>query len=172
VLLEGHDAFRMYATEQDGAPGREDGASGPISISRRSSGTISWSSASTFSATSIPTFHGIARTIESGHRSIVRAMLRSRGPQARRVWPLPRASRTHSPSEHEAIVLALADMVAAALEHERLWNEEHRPRRRVRRAWSPVADAREDRWIIPARSFMQTLGRSPRRPSPTTSSFN
>jgi len=32
--------------------------------------------------------------------------------------------------QHEAIVLALADMVAAALEHERLWNEEHRRRRR------------------------------------------
>jgi len=26
VLLEGHDGFRMHATEQDGEPGREDGA--------------------------------------------------------------------------------------------------------------------------------------------------
>src|SRR5262245_52752474 len=32
--------------------------------------------------------------------------------------------------EHESIVLALADLVATALEHERMWTEEHRRRER------------------------------------------
>jgi hypothetical protein len=33
--------------------------------------------------------------------------------------------------EHERIVLALADLVAAALENERLWTEERRRHERV-----------------------------------------
>jgi len=129
VLLEGHDGFRMHATEQDGEPGREDGALITISdLSPRFWHDFTVERLDVLRDLD-PAFHWDRETIESGHRSIVRAMLRVGG---RKLGVLAFASRQPGAftEQHEAIVLALADMVAAALEHERLWNEEHRRRRR------------------------------------------
>jgi transcriptional regulator with GAF, ATPase, and Fis domain len=129
VLFEGDDALRMHATEQDGAPGWEDGTLVPIS-------DLSPQFWHEFVVERIdvcrqldPSFRWDRETIESGHRSIIRAMLRSGG---RNFGVLGFASRQPDAftEEHESLVLALADLVAAALEHERLWTEEHRRRQR------------------------------------------
>src|SRR5258706_9491615 len=124
VLFEGHD-FRMHATDQDGVPGREDGMLIPH-------GDLSPQFWHEFVVERIdvlrqldPTFRWDRETIDSGQRSIIRAMLRVGD---RKLGVLAFASRQPDAftAEHESIVLALADMVAAALEHERLWTEEHR----------------------------------------------
>jgi len=130
VLIEGGDAFRMYATELDGAPGQEDGRLVPMS-------DLSPQFWHEFVVERIdvrhqldPSFPWDRETIESGQRSIVRAMLRMGD---RTIGVLHFASRQPDAFtvEHERIVLALADLVAAALEHERLWTEERRRHERV-----------------------------------------
>jgi len=129
VLLEGDDAFRMYATEQDGAPGREDGTLVLIA-------DLSPQFWHEFVVERIdvrrqldPSYRWDRETIESGHRSIVRAMLRIGD---RKLGVLGFASRQPNAftEEHESIVLALAGLVAAALEHQRMWTEERRRRER------------------------------------------
>jgi transcriptional regulator with GAF, ATPase, and Fis domain len=129
VLFECDDAMRMYATEQDGAPGWEDGTLVPVTdLSPRL-----WHD---FVVERIdvrrqldPSFRWDRETIESGHRSLIRAMLRSGG---RNFGVLGFASRRPDAftAEHESLVVALADLLAAALEHERLFSEEHRRRER------------------------------------------
>jgi transcriptional regulator with GAF, ATPase, and Fis domain len=128
ILIQG-DSYRMYATEQDGAPGPECGLLIPQA-------DLSPQFRHDFEVERLdvpgrldPSFYWDRETIESGQRSIVRAMLRIGG---RRLGVLAFASRQPEAftEEHERIVLALADMVAAALEHERLWSEEHRRRQR------------------------------------------
>jgi len=128
VLLEG-DNMRVYATEQDGAPGREDG----ILVPTADLSPWFWHE---FVVERIdvrrqldPSFRWDRETIESGHRSIIRAQLRIRD---RSLGTLGFASRQPDvfTQEHESIVLALADLVAGALEHERMWNEERRRRER------------------------------------------
>ena len=129
VLLEEDEGLRVYASEQDGAPGWEDGHLVP----RQEISQQFWHD---FVVERVdvrreldPAFAWDRETIESGHRSIVRAMLRSGD---RRLGVLGFASRQPEAftAEHEVVVLALADLVSAALEHERMWNEEHRRRRR------------------------------------------
>ena len=129
VLFEGDDALRMHATEQDGAPGWEDGILVPIA-------DLSPQFWHEFLVERIdvcrqldPSFRWDHETIKSGHRSIIRAMLRSGG---RNFGVLGFASRQPDAftAEHESLVLGLADLVAAALEHERLFTEEHRRRER------------------------------------------
>jgi len=129
ATFEGHDGFRMHAAEQDGAPARE----GAILITRPDLSPRFWRD---FEVERLdvprdldPAYRWERETIESGHRSIIRAMLRVGD---RKLGVLAFASRQPDifTEEHESIVLALADLVAAALEHERLWNEEHRRRRR------------------------------------------
>jgi transcriptional regulator with GAF, ATPase, and Fis domain len=128
VTIEG-DQFRMYATEQDGAPGWEDELRIPIS-------DLSPQFWHEFTVERIdvprqldPAFRWDRETIESGHRSIIRAMLRIGG---RNLGVLAFASRRADAftEDHEDIVAALAGLVAAALEHERMWSEEHRRRQR------------------------------------------
>jgi len=129
VLIEGEDALRMYATEQDGAPGWECGALVPIA-------DLSPQFWHDFVVERLdvrrqldPSFAWDRETIESGYRSIIRAAMRVGD---RKLGVLGFASRKPDAftEEHESIVLALADMVAAALEHERLWSEERRRRQR------------------------------------------
>jgi transcriptional regulator with GAF, ATPase, and Fis domain len=129
VVLIDCDDLRMYATEQDGASGWEDGILVPIS-------DLSPQFWHEFEVERIdvrrqldPAFRWDRETIESGHRSIVRAMLRSGG---KKLGVLGFASRKPDAftEEHEKIVQALADLLAAALEHERMWAEEHRRRER------------------------------------------
>jgi hypothetical protein len=129
VLLEEGEGLRVYASEQNGAPGWEDGHLVPRA-------DISHQFWHDFVVERVdvrreldPAFAWDRETIESGHRSIVRAMLRS---GERRLGVLGFASRQPDAftAEHEVVVLALADLVSAALEHERMWNEEHRRRRR------------------------------------------
>src|SRR6185369_15713437 len=76
-----------------------------------------------------PAYAWDRQTLESGYRSIIRASLRSAG---RRVGVLGFGSRKPDAftAEHENVVLALAELLAAALEHERLWSVEHRRRQR------------------------------------------
>src|SRR5436190_12188211 len=78
ILIEG-DSLRMYATEQDGARGREDGTLVPMS-------DLSPHFWHEFTVERLdvrrqldPAFRWDRETIESGHRSIIRAMLRSGG---------------------------------------------------------------------------------------------
>ena len=129
VLLEEGEGLRVYASEQNGAPGWEDGHLVPRA-------DISQQFWHDFVVERVdvrreldPAFAWDRETIESGHRSIVRAMLRC---GERRLGVLGFASRQPDAftAEHEVVVLALADLVSAALEHERMWNEEHRRRRR------------------------------------------
>src|SRR5262249_36686737 len=128
VILEG-DLFRMYATELDRAPGWEDGLSVPAS-------DISPQFWHDFVVERLdvqrqldPAFRWDRETIESGQRSIIRASLRSRG---RTFGVLHFASRQPDAftQDDENIVLGFADLVAAALEHERIWSEEKRRRER------------------------------------------
>jgi two-component system NtrC family response regulator len=128
VLLEG-DNLRMYATEHDGARGWEDGTLVPIA-------DLSPQFWHEFVVERIdvrrqldPSFRWDRETIESGHRSIIRAVLRNGD---RNFGVLGFASRQPDAftAEHEAIVLALADLVASALEHERVWTDERRRRER------------------------------------------
>src|SRR5262249_53394863 len=119
VVAEGDQQLRMYATELDGAPGWEDGLVVPVTdISPRF-----WHD---FVVQRIdvqrqldPAFRWDRETIESGQRSIIRAMLRIGG---RSFGVLHFASRRPDAfsAEDENIVLALADLVASALEHERM----------------------------------------------------
>jgi transcriptional regulator with GAF, ATPase, and Fis domain len=128
VVVEG-EQLRMYATELDGAPGWEDGILVPITeISPRF-----WHE---FVVERLdvprqldPSFRWDRETIESGQRSIVRAMLRIGG---RTLGVLHFASRQPDAftQEDESIVVAFADLVASALEHERIWSEERRRRER------------------------------------------
>src|SRR5262252_5088880 len=128
VLLEENEGLRIYASERDGAPGWEDGQF----VARSGISTQFWHD---FVVERLdvreldPAFKWDRETIESGFRSVVRAMLRSGG---RRLGVLGFASRQPDAftAEHEVVVQALADLVAAALEHERMWNEEHRRRER------------------------------------------
>jgi len=128
VLIEG-DALRMYASEQDGAPGWEDG----ILVPQSDLSPEFWHDFVVerldVRRTLDPSFRWDRETIESGHRSIIRAMMRIGD---RKVGVLGFASRQPDAfsEEHESFVLALADMVVAALEHERLWSEERRRRQR------------------------------------------
>jgi transcriptional regulator with GAF, ATPase, and Fis domain len=130
VLTEAGGAFRMYATELDGAPGREDGRLVPLS-------DLSPQFWHDFVVERIdvrrqldPAFPWDRETIESGQRSIVRAMLRIGD---RTIGVLHFASREPDAftAEHERVVLALADLVTAALEHERMWADERRRHQRV-----------------------------------------
>jgi len=177
ILAEGDDAVRMYATDQDGAPGLEDG----ILVSKAD---ISPQIQHDFVVERIdvrrhldPAFRWDRETIESGHRSMIRASLRS---GSRRLGALSFASRQPDAftEEHESIVLALADLVAAALEHGRLWMEEHRRRRRgdalesllptlaksmdVREIFRQISDVSQD--VIPhdivALSFLSPDGKT------------
>ena len=129
VLFEGQDGMRMHATEQDGVPGHEYGAL----ITTADLSPPFWKD---FVVERLdvprdfdPAYRWDRETIDSGHRSIIRGMMRVGD---RRLGVLAFASRRQNAfsEEHESIVLALSDMVAAALEHERLWNEEHRRRQR------------------------------------------
>ena len=129
VLLHERDGFRIYASEQDGASGWEDGHFVPLT-------DISPQFWHDFVVERLdvrgqldPKFAWDRETIESGHRSIVRAMLCS---GQRTLGLLGFASRQPDAftAEHEVVVLALADLLAAALEHERMWNEERRRRER------------------------------------------
>ena len=129
VLFEGPDGMRMHATEQDGEPGHEYG----ILITTADLSPRFWTDFAV-ERLDVPRDFDLAyrwdrETVESGHRSIIRGMMRVGN---RKLGVLAFASRQPDAfsDEHEGIVLALSDMVAAALEHERLWNEEHRRRRR------------------------------------------
>ena len=130
ALYEGDDGMRFYAAEQDGAPGAENGTL----ITTADLSPQFWRE---FLVERIdvlrqmdPSFQWDRETIDSGHRSIIRATLRSGG---RRLGVLAFASRQPDAFslEHERIVLALADLVAAALEHEHLWTEDRRQRQRA-----------------------------------------
>ena len=129
VLFEGEDGFRMHATEQDGAPGREDG----VLIKRADLSPRFWHEFTVERLDVLrdldPAYFWDRETIDSGHRSIIRAMLRV---GRRELGVLAFASRQPNvfTEQHERIVIAFSDLVAAALEHERLWNEEHRRRQR------------------------------------------
>ena len=129
VLREGHEGFRMHATEQDGAPGHEDG----VLVTMSNLSPRFWKDFVVERLDVLrdldPAFRWDLETIESGHRSIIRGMMRVGD---RKLGVLAFASRQPDAftEEHEVIVRALADLVAAALEHERLWNEEHRRRQR------------------------------------------
>jgi transcriptional regulator with GAF, ATPase, and Fis domain len=128
IRIEG-DGLRMYATEEDGVPGVEDGRLVPIA-------DLSPGFWRDFVVERVdtqreldPAYAWDRQTLESGFRSIIRAALRSGG---RRVGVLGFGSRMPDAftAEHENVVLALAELLAAALEHERLWSEEHRRRQR------------------------------------------
>lgn len=130
ALYEGDHSMRFYAAEQDGAPGPENGTL----ITTADLSPQFWGE---FLVERLdvcrqldPSFQWDRETIESGHRSIIRATLRS---GSRRLGVLAFASRQPDAftQEHERIVLALADLVAAALEHERLWTEDRRQRQRA-----------------------------------------
>jgi transcriptional regulator with GAF, ATPase, and Fis domain len=129
VVLTESDGLRMYATEQDGAPGWEHGLLVPVA-------DLSPQFWHEFTVERIdvrreldPTFRWDRETIEAGHRSIIRAMLRS---GSRSFGVLHFASRKDDAftAADEHIVVALADLLAAALEHERIWFEERRRRQR------------------------------------------
>jgi two-component system response regulator FlrC len=129
-LHEGDNAFRIYTAERDGAPGGEDGT-------LHTSAELSPQFFREFVVERMdvrrqldPAFKWDRETIESGYRSILRAAMRSGG---RRLGVLAFASRQADAysEEHERFVLALADLVAAALEHERLWTEDRRQRERA-----------------------------------------
>jgi two-component system response regulator FlrC len=129
LLHEGDQAQRVYAAEHDGAQGWADGSLVPFA-------DLSPRIAREFLVERIdvrreldPSYRWDRETIEAGHRSIIRAKLRSGG---RNLGALAFASREPDAftEEHESIVLALADLVAAALEHERLWTQERRRRER------------------------------------------
>jgi transcriptional regulator with GAF, ATPase, and Fis domain len=128
VLLEEDDGLRVYASERDGAPGWEDGHLVP----RSDISTQFWHD---FVVERLdvrqldPAYTWDRETIESGFRSVVRAMLRS-GPRRLGVLGFASRQRDAFTAEHEVVVLALADLLAAALEHERMWNEERRRRQR------------------------------------------
>jgi transcriptional regulator with GAF, ATPase, and Fis domain len=129
VLFEGADAMRVYASEHDGVPGAEDGVLVPIAdLSPRILRDFVVDRIDVLRELD-PAFRRDRETIESGHRSIIRAMLRS---GERNLGVLAFASRQPDAftEEHESVVLALADLLAASLEHERLWTEEHRRRKR------------------------------------------
>src|SRR5262245_55378497 len=106
VLLEGHDGFRMYATEQDGAPGREDG----VLVTTADLSPRFWHEFVVERLDVLrdldPAFYWDRETIESGHRSIVRAMMRVGD---RKLGVLAFASRQPDvfTEEHERVVLAL-----------------------------------------------------------------
>src|SRR5215831_15187290 len=76
VLFEGQDGFRMYATDQDGVPGREDGTL--IKIAELSARF--WDDFVVERLDVLrdldPKFYWDRETIEAGHRSIIRAMMR------------------------------------------------------------------------------------------------
>jgi two-component system response regulator AtoC len=133
ILQEGGDALRQYAvavTTAEG-PGDEEGRLRPREdysprIRRE------------FDVERIdarreldPAYPRDREVLDHGVRSIVRAVLRSGG---RRRGVLAFYSRQPEAftSDHEPVVAALADLVAAALEHERLWTiERERSRRAV-----------------------------------------
>jgi transcriptional regulator with GAF, ATPase, and Fis domain len=128
MRIEG-EGLRMYATEQDGVAGVEDGKLVPIA-------DLSPGFWRDFVVERVDLQHELdpayawdRQTLDAGFRSIIRAALRSGG---RRVGVLGFASRTADAftAEHENVVLALAELLAAALEHERLWSDEHRRRQR------------------------------------------
>jgi two-component system NtrC family response regulator len=130
ALQEGDDAMRIYAAELDGTTGGEDG----ILITTADLSPPFWREF-VVERLDVPrdfdtSYPWDRQTIESGHRSILRAALRIGG---RRLGVLAFASRQPDAftQEHEGIVLALADLVAAALEHERLWLEDRRQRERA-----------------------------------------
>jgi GAF domain-containing protein len=128
LLIEG-DGLRIYASEQDGAPGWEDREWIPLSDVSPQFWHDLVVERLDVQRQLDPAFPWDRETIESGHRSVVRAMLRS---GQRKLGLLGFASRRPDAftEEHEAVVLALADLVAAALEHERMWSEERRRRQR------------------------------------------
>jgi transcriptional regulator with GAF, ATPase, and Fis domain len=128
ILIEG-DALRMYATEHDGAPGKEDGSVVPMADCSPAFWHDLVVERIDVRRQLDPSFRWDRETIESGYRSVIRAKLRSGG---RNLGLLGFGSRQPEAftEEHESIVLALADLVAAALEHERMWTEEHRRRER------------------------------------------
>ena len=130
VVLEEPEGFRIYASDQGGAPGREDGH-----LVRPKDLSVQFWHDFVVERIDVrrqldPKFDWDRETIESGQRSIIRAMMRS---GSRRLGVLGFASREPDAftAEHEVVVLALADMVAAALEHERIWKEERRRRERL-----------------------------------------
>jgi len=128
IRIEG-EALRMYATEQDGAPGWENGRLVPIAdLSPRFWREFVVERIDTQRDLD-PAYPWDRETLEAGHRSILRASLRSGG---RRVGILGFGSRQPDAftAEHENVALALAELLAAALEHERMWSEEHRRRQR------------------------------------------
>jgi transcriptional regulator with GAF, ATPase, and Fis domain len=77
----------------------------------------------------VPAYPGDRETLDAGVRSMIRAVLRSGG---RILGVLVFSSRQAEAftRDHEAVVLALANLVAMALQHERLWSivREHRRR--------------------------------------------
>jgi transcriptional regulator with GAF, ATPase, and Fis domain len=77
----------------------------------------------------VPAYPGDRETLDAGVRSMIRAVLRSGG---RILGVLVFSSREAEAftSDHEAVVLALANLLAVALQHERLWSfvREHRRR--------------------------------------------
>ena len=121
--------MRLYATEQDGAPGREDG----ILLPKADLSPRFWHD---FVVERIDVRRHVRSVVPLGSRDHrVRLPLdHPRGAAQRRrrlgSWASPRGEPDAFTPEHESIVLALADLVAAALEHERMWNEEHRRRER------------------------------------------
>jgi transcriptional regulator with GAF, ATPase, and Fis domain len=128
ILIEG-DALRMHATEHDGAPGTEDGILVPMADCSPQFWHDLVVERIDVRRQLDPSFRWDRETIESGYRSVIRAMLRSGD---RNFGLLGFASRQPEAftAEHESIVLALADLVASALEHERMWTKEHRRRER------------------------------------------
>src|SRR5262245_14476636 len=128
VVVEG-DQFRMYATELDGAPGRESGTLVPIADCSPQFWHDFVVERLDVRRQLDPAFRWDRETIESGLRSIVRARLRIGD---RDLGALHFASRQPAAftEEHERIVRSLGGLVAAALEHERMWAEEHRRRQR------------------------------------------
>jgi transcriptional regulator with GAF, ATPase, and Fis domain len=128
LLIEG-DGLRIYACEQDGAPGWEDQQWIPLTDVSPEFWHDLVVERLDVQRQLDPAFPWDRETIKSGHHSVVRAMLRS---GQRKLGLLGFASRKPNAftEEHETVVLALADLVAAALEHERMWTEERRRRQR------------------------------------------
>src|SRR5262249_46161823 len=128
VVIEG-DQLRMYATEQDGAPGWEDESLVPMTDCSPAFWREFVVERLDVRRQLDPAFRWDRETIESGQRSIIRAMLRIGD---RTLGILHFASRRPDAfsREHERPVLLLGGLVAAALEHERMWKEEHRRRER------------------------------------------
>jgi len=128
VVLEG-DQLRMYATELDGAPGWEDSNLVPVADCSPQFWHEFVVERLDVRRQLDPAFRWDRETIESGQRSIVRARLRIGD---RDLGVLHFASRQPEAfnEEHERIVLSLGGLVSAALEHERMWTEEHRRRKR------------------------------------------